>query len=240
LLLVMGIAGTSFYFTNQERKRQAILEQKLLFIKADHCSGSGDILEAIELYHKVATDYSGLPFTDKAINRSKVLQKMLRDSGTRENTPEREEWLCNYKSHKTEGKTIDAIPLSLKAEILEQSGDLIGAMKCYELIIKFYPRSGFAKPAQFYLNGLQEELQQSETKDNTPEREAWLSKYKTTDRKELAAKYYLKCAKFGLVSGRKEIALSSLKVIIKNYPNTEAAKEAKKLLDELRQDEKPK
>jgi len=126
-----------------------------------------------------------------------------------------------------------------KADHLDRSGKLMGAIKCYETLIKDYPNYGLATPAKLILNELHDELQKSGTKDNTPERDVWLAKYKTQDTKELSAKYHLRNVKAGLGQTLKIRTISYLNLIIKDYPDTEAAKEAKKLLDELKQEGKP-
>ncbi len=60
-------------------------------------------------------------------------------------------------------------------------------------------------------------------------------KISSKDRRELESKSTLRIVKARLDQASNGESISNLKTILKNYSNTESAKEAKKLLDELKQ-----
>jgi len=114
----------------------------------------------------------------------------------------------------------------------KKHGEILAAKQILETWIMWSPNVKGILSAKSELAKLKKKLEASGTVEGTPEREQWIVNYKAH-----TSLFNIKQLLMGRGKGKE--AVLALKGIIKEYPDTEAAKEAKKMLDEFKQEEKP-
>ena len=96
VLVLVGFGAFLFI----QKEREAYEKEEIafeLFDEAEFFEEAGFILNAIDHYQTIIRQFSGSRFEIRAKYRIDELDKILQDSGTLKNTPEREAWLLQLQ-----------------------------------------------------------------------------------------------------------------------------------------------